>query len=323
AVRKEIQDETDRITGKTKHISNIPIHLSVYSPNVVNLTLIDLPGLTKVAVEGQLDSIVDDIENMVRSYVEKRIGDVGHDLGDIATSDAIKLAKEVDPTGERTFGVLTKLDLMDKGTNALDVLEGRSYRLQHPWVGIVNRSQADINKNVDMVSARQKEREYFESSPEYGHLAHKMGSEYLAKLLSQHLELVIRQRIPSIIALINKTIDELNAELDSIGRPVGVDSGAQLYTILGMCRAFDRVFKEHIDGGRPGGHKIYGVFDNQLPAALKKLPFDRHLSTQNVRKIVAEADGYQPHLIAPEQGIRRLIDGSITYFTGPAEACVD
>lgn len=65
------------------------------------------------------------------------------------------------------------------------VLEGRAYRLQHPWVGIVNRSQADINKNVDINSARRKEREYFEHSPEYSHLAHKMGSEYLAKLLSQ------------------------------------------------------------------------------------------------------------------------------------------
>jgi hypothetical protein len=57
--------------------------------------------------------------------------------------------------------------------------------LQHPWVGIVNRSQADINKNVDMIVARKKEREYFETSPEYGHLAHKMGAEYLAKLLSE------------------------------------------------------------------------------------------------------------------------------------------
>ncbi|MFS7889320.1 putative dynamin central domain, dynamin, GTPase domain, Dynamin superfamily [Helianthus anomalus] len=72
---------------------------------------------------------------------------------DIATSDARKLAREVDPSGERTFGVLIKLDLMDKGTNALDVLEGRAYRLQHPWVGIVNRSQADINKNTDMIYA--------------------------------------------------------------------------------------------------------------------------------------------------------------------------
>ncbi|MFS7907977.1 putative dynamin central domain, Dynamin superfamily [Helianthus anomalus] len=65
----------------------------------------------------------------------------------------IKLAREVDPTGERTFGVVTKLDLMDKGTNYLDVLKGRSYKLQHPWVGIVNRSQVDINKNVDMMAA--------------------------------------------------------------------------------------------------------------------------------------------------------------------------
>lgn len=67
----------------------------------------------------------------------------------------------------------------------LKVLEGRSYRLQHPWVGVVNRSQADINKNVDMIVARRKESEYFETSPDYGHLANKMGSVYLAKLLSQ------------------------------------------------------------------------------------------------------------------------------------------
>ncbi|KAH6826169.1 DYNAMIN-like 1E [Perilla frutescens var. hirtella] len=325
-VRKEIQDETDRVTGKTKQISPVPIHLSIYSPNVVNLTLIDLPGLTKVAVEGQPESIVQDIENMVRSYVDKPnsiILAISPANQDIATSDAIKLAKEVDPSGDRTFGVLTKLDLMDKGTNALDVLEGRSYRLQHPWVGIVNRSQADINKNVDMMDARRSEREYFATSPDYAHLTSRMGSEYLAKLLSGHLESVIRARIPSITSLINKSVDELESELDHLGRPIAVDAGAQLYTILELCRAFDKIFKEHLDGGRAGGDRIYGVFDNQLPAALKKLPFDRHLSLQNVKRIVSEADGYQPHLIAPEQGYRRLIEGSLSYFRGPAEATVD
>ncbi|XP_072961579.1 phragmoplastin DRP1E-like [Typha angustifolia] len=325
-VRKEIQDETDRLTGKTKQISPVPIHLSIYSPNVVNLTLIDLPGLTKVAVEGQPESVVQDIENMVRSYVEKPnsiILAISPANQDIATSDAIKLAREVDPTGERTFGVLTKLDLMDKGTNALDVLEGRAYRLQHPWVGIVNRSQADINKNTDMIVARRREREYFATSSDYSHLANKMGSEYLAKLLSKHLESVIRTRIPSITSLINKTIDELESEMDHLGRPIAVDAGAQLYTILELCRAFDKIFKEHLDGGRPGGDRIYGVFDNQLPAAMKKLPFDRYLSLQNVKKVVSEADGYQPHLIAPEQGYRRLIDSALNYFRGPAEASVD
>lgn len=65
------------------------------------------------------------------------------------------------------------------------MLEGKSYRLKFPWVGVVNRSQADINKNVDMIAARRREREYFASTPEYKHLAPRMGSEYLAKMLSK------------------------------------------------------------------------------------------------------------------------------------------
>ncbi|KAL6181153.1 hypothetical protein ACLB2K_047808 [Fragaria x ananassa] len=326
AVRKEIQVETDRLTGKSNRISNVPIHLSIYSPNVVNLTLIDLPGLTKVAVEGQPESIVQDIENMVRSYIAKPnciILAITPANQDVATSDAIKIARDVDPTGERTFGVLTKLDLMDRGTNALDVLEGRSYRLKHPWVGIVNRSQADINTNMDMIAARRREGDYFSTSTEYGHLASKMGSEYLAKLLSKHLESVIKARLPAIASMINKSIDELESELDQLGKPVAIDAGAQLYTILELCRAFDRIFKEHLDGGRPGGDRIYTVFEYKLPVDLRRLPFDRHLSFQNVRKAVSQADGYQPHLIAPEQGYRRLIESSLNFFRAPAQSSVD
>lgn len=65
------------------------------------------------------------------------------------------------------------------------MLEGRAYRLQFPWIGVVNRSQQDINKNVDMIAARRREREYFSSTPEYKHLAHRMGSEHLGKVLSK------------------------------------------------------------------------------------------------------------------------------------------
>ncbi|XP_062146155.1 LOW QUALITY PROTEIN: dynamin-related protein 5A-like [Alnus glutinosa] len=328
AVRKEIQDETDRETGRSKQISSVPIHLSIYSPNVVNLTLIDLPGLTKVAVEGQPDSIVHDIENMVRSYIEKPnciILAISPANQDLATSDAIKISREVDPTGERTIGVLvlTKIDLMDKGTDAVDMLEGRSYRLKFPWIGVVNRSQADINKNVDMIAARRREREYFSNTPEYRHLAPRMGSEHLAKMLSKHLETVIKSRIPGIQSLINKTVIELETELSRLGKPVATDAGGKLYMIMEICRAFDQIYKEHLDGVRPGGDKIYNVFDNQLPAALKRLQFDKQLSMENIRKIITEADGYQPHLIAPEQGYRRLIESTIISIRGPAEAAVD
>ncbi|CAN1254461.1 Dynamin-related protein 5A [Linum perenne] len=324
AVRKEIADETDRETGRSKQISSVPIHLSIYSPNVVNLTLIDLPGLTKVAVEGQSDNIVQDIENMVRSFIEKvqhthlflnlilpncLILAISPANQDLATSDAIKISREVDPSGERTFGVLTKIDLMDKGTDAVDTLEGKSFRLKFPWVGVVNRSQADINKNVDMIAARRREREYFATTPEYKHLANRMGSEHLAKMLSK--------------SLINKTIAELESELSRLGKPIAADAGGKLYSIMEICRLFDQIYKEHLDGVRPGGEKVYNVFDNQLPAAMKRLQFDKQLAMENIRKLITEADGYQPHLIAPEQGYRRLIESSLITIRGPTEAAVE
>ncbi|MBA0579038.1 hypothetical protein Gohar_022055 [Gossypium harknessii] len=174
-----------------------------------------------------------------------------------------------------------------------------------------------------MIAARRREREYFQSSPEYSHLAHRMGSEHLGKMLSKHLETVIKSRIPGLQSLINKTIIELEGELTKLGKPIAADAGGKLYTTMEICRAFDQNFKEHLDGVRAGGEKIYGVFDNQLPAALKRLQFDKHLSIENVRKLITEADGYQPHLIAPEQGYRRLIESCLVTIRGPAEAAVD
>ncbi|XP_076954495.1 phragmoplastin DRP1A-like isoform X2 [Bidens hawaiensis] len=309
AVRKEIADETDRETGRTKQISSVPIYLSIYSPN-----------------DGQSDSIVQEIENLVRSYIEKPnciILAVSPANQDLATSDAIKISREVDPKGERTFGVLTKIDLMDKGTDAANILEGRAYRLNFPWIGVVNRSQADINKNIDMISARKREREYFTNSPDYSHLANRMGSEHLGKLLSKHLESVIKSRIPGLQSLISRTIIDLETESSRLGKPIAVDAGGKLYMIMEICRTFDQIFKEHLDGIRPGGEKVYGVFDNQLPAALKRLQFDKQLSLENVRKLITEADGYQPHLIAPEQGYRRLIESTLVTIKPPAEAVVD
>lgn len=54
----------------------------------------------------------------------------------------------------------------------------------------MSRSQADINTNMDMIAARRRERDFFSASPDYGHLASKMGSSYLAKLLSKVLPLL-------------------------------------------------------------------------------------------------------------------------------------
>lgn len=146
------------------------MYLTVHSPNVPNLTLVDMPGLTKVPIDGQPVSIVQDLEEMARSYVK---GDNAIILAvtpanaDLATSDALRLAREVDPTGERTIGVLTKVDIMDRGTDCRDILQGRALRLRHGWVAVVNRGQADINKRVGMGEARQRENAFFAQSEGY------------------------------------------------------------------------------------------------------------------------------------------------------------
>lgn len=51
-IRKEIEAETFRVAGQNKGISKLPISLRIYSPNVLDLTLVDLPGLTKVYMLG-------------------------------------------------------------------------------------------------------------------------------------------------------------------------------------------------------------------------------------------------------------------------------
>ncbi len=103
---------------------------------------------------------------------------------DLANSDSLKLARSVDPQGKRTIGVLTKLDLMDAGTNAADILTGRVYPLKHGFIGVVNRSQQDINTEKPMNEALDTESEFFKNHPAYRNLAHKNGTKYLAKTLN-------------------------------------------------------------------------------------------------------------------------------------------
>merc|ERR1712142_287462 len=76
---------------------------------------------------------------------------------DLATSEALKFAKECDPEGRRTLAVVTKLDLMDHGTDAMDILCGRVIPVRLGIIGVVNRSQMDINKKKDIAEAIKDE----------------------------------------------------------------------------------------------------------------------------------------------------------------------
>lgn len=104
---------------------------------------------------------------------------------DLANSESLKLARAVDPQGRRTIGVLTKLDLMDAGTHAADILTGRVYPLKLGFIGVVGRSQQDINAQKPMDEQLRSEEDFFRTHPGYRNIAHRCGTKFLAKTLNQ------------------------------------------------------------------------------------------------------------------------------------------
>lgn len=140
-IREEIQAETNRVAGDNKGICPEPISLKIYSIHVLNLSLVDLPGITKVdifsisvyvkylefnslikkfkvAVGDQPEDIEIQVKNLIVKYIQNPnsiILAVSTANTDMSTSESLKLAKEVDPEGKRTLAVITKLDLMDAG----------------------------------------------------------------------------------------------------------------------------------------------------------------------------------------------------------------
>jgi dynamin 1-like protein len=128
---------------------------------------------------------------------------------DLANSDSLKLARSVDPQGRRTIGILTKLDLMDAGTHALDVLTGRVYPLKLGFIGVVNRSQRDIDADKSMTDALESEAEFFKSHPQYRNIALKNGTKHLAKTLNQVRALSFLQRFLCLASFARVTNERL------------------------------------------------------------------------------------------------------------------
>ena len=186
-IRDEIVRETETKVGRNAGISPIPINLRIYSPNVLTLTLVDLPGLTKVPVGDQPKDIERQIRDMVLKYIGKPnaiILAVTAANQDLANSDGLKLAREVDPEGQRTIGVLSKVDLMDEGTDVVDILAGRIIPLRLGYVPVVNRGQRDIENKRPISSALESEKNFFEGHRAYRNKASYCGTPYLARKLN-------------------------------------------------------------------------------------------------------------------------------------------
>ncbi|KAM5541329.1 hypothetical protein V8D89_004883 [Ganoderma adspersum] len=334
-IRREIEQETFRVAGQNKGISKLPIHLRIYSPNVLDLTLVDLPGLTKIPVGDQPSDIERQIRSLVLDYISKPncvILAVSAANVDLANSEALKLARSTDPQGRRTIGVLTKLDLMDAGTNALDILTGRVYPLKLGFIGVVNRSQADINAEKPLGDAMESEGEFFRNHPAYRNIAHKNGTRYLAKTLNQVLMGHIRDKLPDMKARLNTLMGQAQQELNSFGdAAIYGDKNQQGALVLRLMTQFARDFVASIDGTSvdistkelSGGARIYYIFNDVFGAALTSIDATQNLDNQDIRTAIRNSTGPRPSLFVPEIAFDLLVKPQIKLLEAPSLRCVE
>uniref|UniRef100_A0A6Q2Z0D0 Dynamin-2 n=1 Tax=Esox lucius TaxID=8010 RepID=A0A6Q2Z0D0_ESOLU len=333
-VRLEIEAETDRITGSNKGISAVPINLRVYSPNVLNLTLIDLPGMTKVAVGDQPADIEHQIRDMLLQFVTKEsclILAVTPANMDLANSDALKISKEVDPQGLRTIGVITKLDLMDEGTDARDILENKLLPLRRGYIGVVNRSQKDIDGRKDIKAALAAERKFFLSHPGYRHMADRMGTPHLQKTLNQQLTNHIRDTLPGLRSKLQSQLLSLEKEVEEYKNFKPDDPTRKTKALLQMVQQFGVDFEKRIEGSGDqvdtvelsGGARINRIFHERFPFELVKMEFDEKELRREISYAIKNIHGVRTGLFTPDLAFEAIVKKQIIKLKEPCLKCVD
>ncbi|XP_061682303.1 dynamin 3a isoform X3 [Syngnathoides biaculeatus] len=333
-IRQEIEAETYRLTGTNKGISPVPINLRIFSPNVLNLTLVDLPGITKVPVGDQPPHIEYLVRDMIMQYICKEnclILAVTPANMDLANSDALKLAKDVDPQGQRTIGVITMLDLMDKGTDAREILENRLLPLRRGYIGLVNRSQKDIDGKKDIKTALQAEKKFFLSHPAYRHMCERMGTPYLQKYLNQQLTNHIRDSLPTLHSHLQYLLVSISKEVDTYKLYNPNDPICKTKTLIKLVQQLAGDFERLIEGSADevntanlsGGARINQIFHERFPYQLHKMKCDEMKLRMEISYAIRNIHGVRTGLFTPDMAFQAIVKKQISKLKIPCFGFVD
>jgi replication fork clamp-binding protein CrfC len=194
-------------------VSDDPIQLNIYSPNVPDLSLIDLPGYIQVTGEGQPPQLKAKIAELCEKYIKAPnvILAISAADVDLANSTALRASRRVDPRGQRTIGVITKMDLVDPARGQA-VLKDKNYPLRLGYVGVVCRTPSTgyfFGKNANITNAISKnEHAFFSAHEEY---SPETGTTVGTINLRQKLMTVLEQ---TMAASLQGTSDAIHQELE-------------------------------------------------------------------------------------------------------------
>ncbi|CAM0904934.1 unnamed protein product [Alopecurus aequalis] len=329
-IKREIQSETDKEAGGNKGVSEKQIRLKIFSPNVIDITLVDLPGITRVPVGDQPSDIESRIRTMIMQYIKHPsciILAVSPANADLANSDALQLARLGDPDGSRTIGVITKLDIMDRGTDARNFLLGNVIPLKLGYVGIVNRSQEDINFNRSIKDALAFEEKFFSTLPAYHGLSQCCGVPQLAKKLNMILLKHITDMLPGLKSRINSQLVAVAKEHAAYGDTAEstAGQGVKLLNILGKyCEAFSSMVegKNKVSTDQlSGGARIHYIFQSIFVKSLEEVDPCKNISDEDIRTSIQNSGGPKGALFLPEVPFEILVRRQIGRLLDPSLQC--
>ena len=247
---------------------------------------------------------------------------------DLANSDGLKLAREVDPEGQRTIGVLTKIDLMDHGTDVVDILAGRIIPLRLGYVPVVNRGQRDIENKKRIDVALKAEKEFFENHASYRNKASYCGTPYLARKLNLILMLHIKQTLPDIKTRISTSLAKYQQELDQLGAGDLLGNSANI--VLNIITEFSNEYRTVLDGNSTelssnelsGGARISFVFHELYSNGIKAVdPFEQ-VKDIDIRTILYNSSGSSPALFVGTTAFELIVKQQIKRLEEPSLKCV-
>ncbi|KAM9447840.1 interferon-induced GTP-binding protein Mx2-like [Salvelinus alpinus] len=222
-VVRYVEQAQNALAGKGVGICEDLITLKITSSTVCDLSLIDLPGITRVAVKGQPDDIGVQINNLIMKFIKNKrtiILVVVPCNVDIATTEALKMAQEVDPEGTRTLAILTKPDLIDPGEekNVLEIVQNRVMDLNMGYVIVKCRGQKKIDENMSITDAIKEELEFFKNHEQFRSLLReeKATTKCLATKLSNALVKHIKKSLPQMSENIKEKLGEVKHLLSQI-----------------------------------------------------------------------------------------------------------
>lgn len=253
-VREEINRQTDQVAGINKGIVNDPIILTIYATDAPDLTLVDLPGITRVPVKGSDQH--EDIEKTTRDMTLRYITDPRTIIlavlpanQDMSTSDALLLVRQVDPNGVRSIGVLTKIDIMDQGTDASTMLRGEVVPLKHGYVGVKMRNQQDITASKPVRDSLGEEKAWFDNHRVYSKLPPGLlGTPVLIDKLTTILFRNVRRFLPEIKKEINEKRRSTQERLEELGESVPYEDNERVQVMWTMVTDYCDMFKNTIRG---------------------------------------------------------------------------